>query len=1527
MKKRSSWWLLGALWLAGCGEAGTDVEAGSPSTEPRWAVVTQALDACTEASMVSTNDTCAGGFEFGIKCPELKPSTDCDISGWPQKTCYNPCEHVEHGVERRETQVKQVTVSPTSESHRECQLNEYGKPECETWTEYDYYGPCYAEASYQRSLIDSRYRDPVTYTVSVPYNYGRPATCTITLSNVPRYYVVGDAWCKSATNPGYSCDDTSQLPYRHACRSPNHPAVDGSQCGTTRMFTAPGSTRQAALDAAKAKWLALQDKVTTRSDVVQYTQQPQCLTCDSQPVGTQAEAQAKFTCLEGALAASTSLPAANLSAVETRTVKDMKLLNELRGDLLTDAQRQKALELAATRPGLKYDCGIAFVPPAGADASCGDLAALNGKLDLCTRLTGAYVTRPESTYANINACMDLATSVAPLDETLCKGKEYRDSYRALWLALLDKSNRNLPRDTDGVPTQEALRARLATIDRWYGVLRGSLYPGTTPADGAYKDLSRTFDLFWKATYAGSLLSDTSQQLKATDPLNLGLRIDRAILSAALSLKPKQNPADADQLTLQGAPLLTLLGDGLRGLNERLEDASLLHDLGCRFRDCRAMGVRTELSELWRLEGSAADATLLGTALDDADLLASAPQQRQAWWFVFETLKNRHGYIEDAVRQTLNASTYSASLLQDTPPASLPEPAVALARLIQSARARSDNYEKTGIFLATTRNSMPIGIQERKQEQLDQQITARKDALAAALGEYTRNRDAWVAARLAEMGNVQNRATLRNQLDLKMKRFEQVATDLVGLRANAALEEAAFGNFASAFNQALAAESADLGRMQIQREPPTPFSLSADTAHTIRWTPALRGQHVSQYAVQHDGADWSVQAALPGDIINVSATGQWAPSCALQLAELRKPLDTSSPLQRVSNANNALTGPEGYLVSYQTSDFQAQSNNSSLYAGSNLSARVCAGLKTEAGIGWNLIAKAEVEVYLQAEACLSGEVGARASEDSSTGSENRASASFNTGIRLPNTPFPYLPAGSLLVVQVERGGPRAGTVRDIKVVQAPNTSVLIGKTAGLATGVADPGVDVYLVANDSGSTTEGCVRNTADALSVSVQVLKPMGTSVKQMGAAMAQVWSNLRAAEAQYLAQGRVLPQEMVALRDSAMSQVYAACRVQTGCDATGTCNSACNMTQFPPSLMALFNTFVSKELARLERQVEIRAVERELELMTMEFKSLAEDLDAVDTQGRMLRLIPAWSLRNLDGESLRQSTRDLTVLATDFLFPVLDVRYPRALPSIQNEAALDNLVRADWTLPYVDLATQAKTAVERIVFWLNDARLRAPLTSYTRVALSIPRPGRPLPGNNLSNFRKVGSERALGIWEKLLNTPANQPLTFSIQVLPEDLYSNQGGGTAELLCSEGAPVLHRLAVYWSRPRASDNASLNSTPIRSKTNLGAALNFPTENGVRTYYVEDPTWRAGGNRMLFGQPNDAFTALQNFELNLPEEDQSSTGDGLSPFTTMEFDVSGFRNRISNPLDGTDEIILIMELDKRPVSSLEQPALCR
>src|SRR6185436_19944255 len=135
---------------------------------------------------------------------------------------------------------------------------------------------------------------------------------------------------------------------------------------------------------------------------------------------------------------------------------------------------------------------------------------------------------------------------------------------------------------------------------------------------------------------------------------------------------------------------------------------------------------------------------------------------------------------------------------------------------------------------------------------------------------------------------------------------------------------------------------------------------------------------------------------------------------------------------IASAADALAGPEGYDLSWGTSNYQASAHQTS----EQTSAAI--GVRAEACVGTPGITKA---FGVEAKACAHASLDHSwtASDSDSSGGQSSGSASFNGGLRLRDTPFPARPAGALLVVFAQ---PQSGAVVDAHVVATGASGLVV-----------------------------------------------------------------------------------------------------------------------------------------------------------------------------------------------------------------------------------------------------------------------------------------------------------------------------------------------------------------------------------------------------------------------------------------------------------------------------------------------------
>lgn len=1183
---------------------------------------------------------------------------------------------------------------------------------------------------------------------------------------------------------------------------------------------------------------------------------------------------------------------------------------------------------AGAGPGKYGACGWSGT---ALPAACAPPVSLNAGLDACAEtLAGA---RHDAGYASVgagtDACISTATTIARL-EGACPAQSYRDAYDTAIFELMTRSQAQM-RASGGRLVQTDVRSHLKRLGDWYAAYR-SLYPasqGDAANDRVWSQTSRVLGSFWKGAYAAVGLP----QPGATNPSDAvldhlfrdGVEADRTVLAAALT----------SPVPIRTAPLVQLMGDALHSMSSRLTEVGRYHDLGCRFRDNAAAGripcggdqVTTEIAELVRLLAAAAHPTELEQAL-----LRPAPStvttHWEGWRSVFSALSVQQSGssapFQEAVLDALPGITaYSPDLIAPPPPTTgnpvapprTTPPLMGLARIVQEARVRANSYQQTGLFDSRYQGVLRAGMQEARVNEVINRTANRTVDLEGEVTNYRSTRLQLANAILQGMTNLATQQRVTDEIVQRKVKEDQLRADLAGIRNTIEVQEARYSDFMKAY-ATLSRIVADKPGTEINHATGRITVRPADA----RWVPAANGTSAWDLltdivstpsgTINSQPLTWPIQAKK-GDILNLATSGTWSPSCALRTYAFTNPLNGQPDKFMVPAP--ALTGPEGYLLTLSGSRFSATANQSvhseESYVNEGRSTKYCGGIGASVGLGLSekaLPLTAGVSASASAEWCKYRDVGKKTSdltsESQSTGSESRMAAAFATGIRVPTTPFPTFPAGALLVVQVARDGTTRGEIREVQVLQNPSTSIVLADDA-----------DVFLVVND---VVDGaCGPPDASALTVSLDRIRPYGQVAIDLGNGMANALGRLRVQQGQYIEQGRVGAQQMAELRDEAFDELVTACGSR--CTQIG---------YYPPEVLRFFESWVSKELATIERKVDARTLERELALIELELAALAHDFRNLGEQARLLRLLPTWLLKDLSAEVLQAKAQSLVDLLVADLYPIIDLRQPATLANLDGrmlEALLGMNVMLDpapldWTGDLTDWSSAAARASENIVARLQDSLGNSPPLNDRILALGIPNPEAPRPLQG--RWQRVSAERAKVVWDAIA---AREPFV-QLAIEPTDLYAMYPWSTNAMLCNESEPVVTAMAVYMVRPFPEGPTFPGLyVPVSVDRNQM----FPGAGLLKSYRIDNDDWLSQGVRVTAGEAQyleeDVAALMSDNATPLYR-----VANGLSPFTKFDISLGGIATAPSYPAPANDatELVVVFRVETRNVANVHLSPMC-
>jgi len=1126
-------------------------------------------------------------------------------------------------------------------------------------------------------------------------------------------------------------------------------------------------------------------------------------------------------------------------------------------------------------------------------------------LQMCDRLSEPHVSEATLRYWT-NWCMDRAGAVKGVDDRYGGKAQLKVTYTNV---AADLAGKVVTGDLPGIlaPAAQrvpALRNRLAVVQRWHDNVEVGFYPSDP--------------------FSGTVLyryADTNRLLKALAARNTGPAVDKL----AQTLDPEAFQAQAftanqdmllaafpDPVTEAGvsaplvdAPLLPVLADALRPFANRLGEVDRYHDLVCLYRGNCAGTFNDELNQLHRLLGTLHDPAGLAAAVAGSTRVRTSPTGED-WNNVFRRLSANHGALQSAVRNAFYPAraAYDKADLEKTYWIEGQQFLMDLSSLVRDSKRKLDNYTKSGLFLAESNDYLAVGLSKQKQGDIGITIGQFKSNLDTLIGGYAAERSTLVQNLLGVNGNAKQEEAVITRLNVQAAAIEHQSEDLAGLRLNAEADAAKLGDFGKAFQDTLAngwfANPAN-ANYRIQVAPPiadTPVSPAM-----ARFTGA-RQATIGGYQVP----GWVVSAA-PGDVLNVQVTGQWSPTCAMVRTGT---INGKS----IAGAAGALTGPQGFEVQYASGTYNTKSHTTTAdkgyYSNYAETKKACVGAKVSYKPGGLASAAIGIstEIYASAEACVSKEWGTRenhtTSDATSNGADTRSTAAFAAGLRLDNTPFPEFPVGSLLLVKMAPGKLNLAKpeLLDVRVLLASNSIPV------------DVASDYYLVVNDLAA----CAPDPR-ALTVQVQKLQPamvvippdttpkLAPRALALANAMADVAATLRTATLAKLQQGRVLPNEVQALRDGAWNQLAQRC--------------ACDPNTYPTAMTGFFTSWVSAELARMEREVEIRQVERQMEVAKLELQGINTELQMLQGEARLLKLLPQWTLQALDADRLRSATSDLMRGLSEWVFPMVRLRYPETVSLLEQDpytrSLMDQMQGIDWASPVIDMARAASNFTGQVQAKLGTATTGSQVTGYVYpVVVAFPNPyyvsppGVPVP---TSPHKKADDTRSRQVWDRIAKRAAAGGGMVSITLQPEDFY-DAAVGAARLACTKATPILSSMAVYVVRANATENGTLNNYNWSIPVIASPKMTFPLAEGPVNAEFTNASWLTGQTRVLFGAYDQA--------VNLFHAGPSATPilAGLSPVNTFEVNVASFVGSLPfDPFQNNQAqaLLVVADVDPRDVAA--------
>lgn len=1191
-------------------------------------------------------------------------------------------------------------------------------------------------------------------------------------------------------------------------------------------------------------------------------------------------------------------------------VRHFRLLAELGGDHLSPAARAHVNALVQAHPEAVHACSVASsteVP-----ASCPLRDDLQPWIDRCERFAQPHVS---SEVATIEApgCLALLDTLGDLEPSVdasCDGATLRAATRQTTTTILAKALRSI--ELAPSSPYASLPRQLHGLSRWWASFSAS------HAVDAYLELevdprgtlSEMLGRFWShATEGRALLTQLREGLAAdateeelalaVEGMNApALALDRDVLVAAFAPITELpaiveggvtvlGPVAVGGSPLRGMPLLAVTGDALGRIDARLDAVVELHDFACRFHAQRCRGAFHSPTE--RLVALVAS---IG-ASSAAEELSATTDALDGWRDVLAAIDAGRAALVEALAEHEVEDFDQVGVEHDPTLA-------ALASIVQEQRARIGRFRTDGLFDATERRAITLGASPNEVSAVLTRMGARVEAVSQERVRYTDALDQVAAGLVNAAGTSQARTALQNQMDELHARRTELRADEEGLLASAEVERRRLGE--------MTAELPALDEGQI-----VPIG---DTMNlSLTGGDAMFALQPDPTASELAAASLAGQAASGVRLLSIETRGQWSPTCSLRRARAIVPSGTGRALQELG-WEGALTGPEGFVVTSSAGTAQVSSAGTSWdrsrtrTEGTRGQTCFSAGISTD-GLFEALQMPPLFSVGFSGQDCdfeetsTSNRTGSSGSNVSS--SDRRTGASYAAGLRLPNTPFPNAPVGSLLAFVVPRGETYLAQYTDVHVVTAPHTTILLPEES-----------DVHVVVND-----EACAEaDTLRALNVTVRPLTTAGAIAERVVAAMQVAVERARELRSTYVAQGTVLPGQAQLVRSSAIAELE---RADVGIP----------FASLPAALQTLFSAHLDLVIVDLERHVRIDANRREQKRIAMQLASLRDELAHVERRGRLSLLVPLRHLHTASERHLRAQLDDLVADTERFLLPIMALWFPESLemPSgLALQAAVADLLAARTTTRFDTLVGKMTTVLDDALARLTTAQAwNRPSAQHVGLALTWPRAGAPT--QSASSFRRASTMPTDGLPPRASVDPwvaVRDAGLGAFRVRPEDLYSRSLGVSGVLWCHESVPVISAMALFVGRPGSA--GSINDVLTNQDLTVGGWIEnmaFQTEGGLESYAVLSTAAQQFRIPLIFGQPHQAFEV---FNRKFPVGTNPGA-PGLSPFADFVVDFRGLaeQRQIPNGNDGftrlqqngervfeATEMTLVMRVDSREIA---------
>lgn len=597
-----------------------------------------------------------------------------------------------------------------------------------------------------------------------------------------------------------------------------------------------------------------------------------------------------------------------------------------------------------------------------------------------------------------------------------------------------------------------------------------------------------------------------------------------------------------------------------------------------------------------------------------------------------------------------------------------------------------------------------------------------------------------------------------------------------------------------------------------------------------------------------------------EILEMRVSGEWSPTCAIRRSE------------KFSDVQGILIGSEGFRVHFsdgenivsgsdkRQSTVQFETKSSTHSKGINLAGALGGGLSA-AGAALLMVPGAQpAGVALMVVGSVAGAADfsfskqetsgtTKSTEESSYQQKSHAkseTAAFQSGLRLPHTPFPGLPAGAYIAIVVSEGG--APAILDSFVVQSYRTYI------------ASQDSRIYFVVND-------CFDNGSfGSLAVDLQITEPASAHIDRL---MSTMQDSLRL----FSKKGEALAKEggdLGSRIETLKTEVIAELEKSSHADFMA-----------EPTVRSVFFHWLAQESDKIVRQARLIDLARQIRITGFEIDDLSQYINLGGTQEAYLATRLGGIVQNANAIPLYESQSAVVDYATKFVLPLLQLYYPDRADGIKKHLSYPAFFSANVQFDFEVAAKEVGLLAEQVLSGLATSELRS--INDAQVVVRIPRPGLQLDEHDPDLSMSEGRRRIL--WDHLFQRGTSEG--FGIQLTYADLY--EGEGQNKLALTSEAPIIEDMVIGIGVRGSSKVEHLKKRFGGGAIGMeaGREFGFPLAQGPRTFLMMQEGLL--NFEVSVGFMNSENSVSDCFHHLQTESSRAfkAAARGLSPFTAFTF----------------------------------------